>query len=76
MFSPASKKIKVVDTIEMPCAFIRASFPTDPELPKSRLISWCNKNKIEKPRYETINEDKLFRAVVYVNGKKYSSTYW
>ncbi|KAK9736262.1 Double-stranded RNA binding motif [Popillia japonica] len=76
MFCPASKKIKVQDTIEMPYAFIRASYVSDPDLPKSKLIAWCNKHKIDKPRYEIINEDKLFRAIVYVDGKKYSSTYW
>lgn len=76
MFYPAQKKIKREDTTEMPYAFIRASYTTDPELPKSRLITWCNKNKIEKPKYEIINEDKLFRAIVHLDGKKYSSTYW
>ncbi|KRT83635.1 hypothetical protein AMK59_4858 [Oryctes borbonicus] len=76
MFCPASKKLKMEDTIEMPYAFIRASFPADPDLPKSKLISWCNKNKKEKPKYQIINEDKLFRAIVYIDGKKYSSTYW
>ncbi|GJQ66949.1 hypothetical protein Trydic_g7963 [Trypoxylus dichotomus] len=76
MFCPASKKLKMENTVEMSYAFIRASYPTDPDLPKSKLISWCNKNKVEKPRYEIINEDKLFRAIVYLDGKKYSSTYW
>lgn len=64
------------DTIEMRCAFIRASYSVDSELPKTKLIVWCRKNKMDHPKYETRNEDKLFRSVVALDGKKYSSTFW
>ncbi|KAI4464794.1 trna-dihydrouridine(20) synthase [nad(p)+]-like [Holotrichia oblita] len=59
MFCPASKKIKVEDTIERPYAFIRASYATDPELPKSKLIAWCNQHKIHKPRWKEVQLNLL-----------------
>lgn len=73
---PAKRLKTETDVIEMHCAFIRASYTRDPDLPKSQLIAWTLKNKIEKPRYEIINEEKLFRAIVTVNGVRYSSSYW
>lgn len=79
MFNPKPKKMKTDlddDTIKMHCAFIRASYAQDPDLPKSKLIAWCGKNKMDKPRYESINEDKLFRSILTLDGKKYTSTYW
>ncbi|KAK9869410.1 hypothetical protein WA026_003165 [Henosepilachna vigintioctopunctata] len=48
----------------------------DPDLPKSKLIAYCKKKKIKPPSYETICEDKLFRAIVTIEKKKYTSTYW
>lgn len=81
MFSPKQKKQKTNNTIdsdvaEMKCAFIRASYINDADLPKTKLIAWCNKNQYKPPKYEVIHEDKLFRAIAIVNGKKYSSSYW
>lgn len=78
MFEPESKKIKTnnEDIIELKCSFIRASYINDIDLPKSKLINWCMKNKKDKPVYETINEDKLFKSIVMIDGKKYSSTFW
>lgn len=77
MFSPKQKKLKTDDDItELKCAFIRACYNDDTELPKTKLINWCNKNKYKFPKYHTINEDKLFKSIVTVNGKKYSSSYW
>lgn len=79
MFGPKQKKIKTEigsDVIEMKCAFIRACYPKDTDLPKTKLFSWCNKNKYKPPKYEVIHQDKLFRAILTLNGKKYSSSYW
>uniref|UniRef100_A0A6P7H2Z5 tRNA-dihydrouridine(20) synthase [NAD(P)+]-like n=1 Tax=Diabrotica virgifera virgifera TaxID=50390 RepID=A0A6P7H2Z5_DIAVI len=58
------------------CAFIRVNYTEDPQLPKSKLIAYCGKNKFSNPKYKVYNEDKLFRAVVSLNEKKYSSSYW
>lgn len=77
MFAPKPKKQKTeTDLIEMKCAFIRANYTNDADLPKTKLISWCNKNKYKPPKYEVIHEDKLFRAIVTFNGKKYGSSFW
>lgn len=79
MFCPKKKRVKTDlenDVIEMQCAFIRASYSEDADLPKTKLIAWCHKNKHKSPRYESIHEDKLFRSIVIVAGKKYSSTFW
>lgn len=64
------------DITEMKCAFIRASFANDTDLPKTKLLVWCSKNKLKPPKYDTRNEDKLFRSIVTLDGKKYSSTFW
>lgn len=63
-------------TIHLSCAFLRSLFPTDPELPKTRLLMWTRRKKLGQPEYTTIQEDKLFQSVVSVAGQKYSSTYW
>ncbi|XP_055617697.1 tRNA-dihydrouridine(20) synthase [NAD(P)+]-like isoform X2 [Toxorhynchites rutilus septentrionalis] len=34
------------------------------------------KNNLKLPKYEVIHKDKLFRAIVQVGDKKYSSTFW
>lgn len=76
---PEMKKLKIEEdgnVIKMHLAFIRASYFKDTDLPKTKLIVWCGKNKKRKPVYSSINEDKLFRAVVNLEGKRYTSTYW
>lgn len=80
MLDPMRKRKKIeidneiVDVIK--CAFIRVNYAEDPDLPKSKLLKYCSKNKFPVPKYKVFNEDKLFRAVVTVNEKKYSSSYW
>ncbi|KAF5273555.1 hypothetical protein FQR65_LT04553 [Abscondita terminalis] len=76
MFNPSPKRLKKDDVFELRCAFIRASYVQDADLPKTKLISWCNKNKYKSPTYETVHEDKLFKSVLTLNGKRYSSTFW
>ncbi|KAF7267172.1 hypothetical protein GWI33_019578 [Rhynchophorus ferrugineus] len=81
MFDKCAKKPRLdrdedSDVQCLNCAFIRVNFQTDPDLPKSKLMAYCGKNKIKLPTYKIINEDKLFRAIVTMEDKKYSSTYW
>lgn len=80
VINPCSKKRKLdfddLDVYKLKCAFIRVNFRTDPELPKSKLIAYCGSNRIKVPTYQIINEDKLFRAIATLEGKKYTSTYW
>ncbi|XP_060517088.1 tRNA-dihydrouridine(20) synthase [NAD(P)+]-like isoform X2 [Cylas formicarius] len=79
LFRSAPKKLKIDeenDIYQIKCAFIRVNFVEDIDLPKSKLITYCGKNKLKTPSYQVINEDKLFRAIVTVNGRKYGSSYW
>lgn len=81
MLDPKSKRKKIeidneiVDVV-IKCAFIRVNYVEDPDLPKSRLLKYCGKNKFPVPKYKVFKEDKLFRAIVIVNDKKYSSSFW
>ncbi|XP_017767904.1 PREDICTED: tRNA-dihydrouridine(20) synthase [NAD(P)+]-like [Nicrophorus vespilloides] len=78
MFNPKPKKMKMdedEDVIKKQCAFVRASYQRDPDLPKSKLVIYCNENQL-KPSYEIIHEDKLFRAILTLDNKRYSSTFW
>ncbi|XP_046736770.1 tRNA-dihydrouridine(20) synthase [NAD(P)+]-like [Diprion similis] len=70
------RKFEEDDVVVMQCAFIRNSYTHDLELPKSRLLKWTKENSTNFPVYHTEQEDKLFRSVVSVNGKKYSSSFW
>lgn len=76
---PRVKKPKLEidkDVIRISCSFLRSIFPTDIDLPKTKLLMWTRQNHIEAPKYNTIQEDKLFQSTVIVNGKKYGSSYW
>lgn len=78
MFNPNPKRHKTDDenAVIMKFAFIRSSYVEDTSLPKSKLNVYCGKNRLKPPIYQTIHEDKLFRAVVMLDGRKYSSSYW
>ncbi|KAF5302114.1 hypothetical protein FQA39_LY10449 [Lamprigera yunnana] len=79
MFNPIPKRLKMDslgDVTELQCAFIRSSYILDADLPKTKLISWCHKNKVISPTYETKHKDKLFKSILTLNGKKYSSNFW
>ncbi|XP_058442755.1 tRNA-dihydrouridine(20) synthase [NAD(P)+]-like [Malaya genurostris] len=77
-----SKKIKMLsdeissDVIEHNISFIRVNYADDKELPKSKLYLYTVKNNIKLPKYEVINKNKLFRAIVKVADGKYSSSFW
>ncbi|KAL1377936.1 hypothetical protein pipiens_015920 [Culex pipiens pipiens] len=46
------------------------------ELPKSKLYIYTVKNGLKLPKYESIHKDKLFRAIVLVGERRYSSSFW
>lgn len=64
------------DVSLMRCAFLRNSYTTDSELPKTRLLKWTKENRKKMPIYNTQQEDKLFCSVVTVDGRKYGSSFW
>ncbi|XP_014207131.1 tRNA-dihydrouridine(20) synthase [NAD(P)+]-like [Copidosoma floridanum] len=64
------------DVFMMRCAFLRSNYTKDTTLPKTQLAQWTQKNRKKLPAYNTINEDKLFRSVVTVDGRKYGSSFW
>lgn len=64
------------DITLMSCAFVRNNYVNDVTLPKTQLIRWTNENRKKIPRYETFQEEKMFRSIVEVDGKKFSSTFW
>ncbi|EZA54926.1 tRNA-dihydrouridine(20) synthase [NAD(P)+]-like [Ooceraea biroi] len=70
------RKIYEEDVFVMRCAFLRGSYMTDSELPKTRLLKWTKENRKKMPTYDTRREDKLFCSVVTVDGKKYGSSFW
>ncbi|CAB0009785.1 unnamed protein product [Nesidiocoris tenuis] len=70
------KKPCLDDTVEMECAFIRSLYMSDPDLPKTKLLNWASSKGYKKPVYQTVQIDKLFKAVVLLNEKKYTSSFW
>ncbi|KAF4522808.1 hypothetical protein B566_EDAN017158 [Ephemera danica] len=65
------------NVISLPCVFRRALYKNnDVNLPKTRLLMWTRLNKVDQPRYETTQVDKLFCAVATVEGQSYTSSYW
>jgi tRNA-dihydrouridine synthase 2 len=64
------------DIIEMQCSFNRSLYTSDVDLPKTQLLTWARTRGLKHPIYTTQQEDKLFKSVVTLDGKKYSSSYW
>lgn len=64
------------DVSLMRCAFLRNSYITDSELPKTRLLKWTKENRKKMPIYNTRQENKLFCSIVTVDGRKYGSSFW
>uniref|UniRef100_A0A2M4AM63 Putative trna-dihydrouridine synthase n=1 Tax=Anopheles triannulatus TaxID=58253 RepID=A0A2M4AM63_9DIPT len=62
--------------IEENICFIRANFPQDTELPKTKLFLYARRNNLELARYEVQQKDKLFKAIIQFDDKRYSSTFW
>ena len=64
---------------EMYCPFIRNHYSENSATPKCRLYSWLRQEfgeKHEVPKYQTWQKDKMFRSMVFVQGKAYSSQSW
>lgn len=56
---------------------MRNAYTADGDLPKTKLLNWLrDKKNLKAPLYKTWCEDKLFRSIVTVEGRKYSSTFW
>lgn len=64
------------DIIEMRCSFLRSLYTSDVDLPKTQLLNWARARGLKHPTYSTQQEDKLFKSVVTLDGRKYSSSYW
>lgn len=77
LFEPQLKKRKTEDdVIEMQCSFLRSLYTSDVDLPKTKLLTWARARGLKHPIYTTQQEDKLFKSVVTLDGKKYGSSYW
>ncbi|XP_012289246.1 tRNA-dihydrouridine(20) synthase [NAD(P)+]-like isoform X2 [Orussus abietinus] len=70
------RKYEDEDVTSINCAFLKNSYSSDAELPKTRLSAWAWRHKKEVPSYKTWKEEKLFRSVVCVDGRKYGSSLW
>jgi tRNA-dihydrouridine synthase 2 len=77
LLEPQLKKKKTEDdVIEMKCSFLRNLYTSDVDLPKTKLLTWARDRGLKNPVYTTQQEDKLFKSVVTLDGKKYGSSYW
>lgn len=56
--------------------FIRSNFPSDNDLPKTKLYTYATRNGLPKAQYEVQQKDKLFRATIEFGGQRYSSSFW
>uniref|UniRef100_A0A182N126 Uncharacterized protein n=1 Tax=Anopheles dirus TaxID=7168 RepID=A0A182N126_9DIPT len=56
--------------------FIRSNFTDDTTLPKSRLYLHALRAGLARAQYEVQQKDKLFRAIILLDGQRYSSTFW
>lgn len=75
---PPQKKIKIVDNdvIYENIAYIRSNYLKDTDLPKSILHLYAKKNLSQNPKYTFERKGSQFRAVMHLDGKKYSSLVW
>ncbi|XP_076547830.1 dihydrouridine synthase 2 isoform X1 [Osmia lignaria lignaria] len=64
------------DVVLMHCAFLRNSYSTDLDLPKTILHKWTQSQRKKMPRYDTLQRGKLFRSIVTVDGRKFGSSFW
>lgn len=72
----SKRKLEEDELTVMRCAYLKNNYSDKDELPKTRLLRWIRENRKKMPTYDTWKEDKLFRSIVTVDGKKYSSTFW
>ena len=64
------------DVVVMHCAFLRNSYVSDLELPKSILHKWTQSQRKKIPHYDTRQKGKLFRSIVTLDGRKFGSSFW
>lgn len=62
--------------VVMKVAYLRSLFPTDNDLPKTRLLVWSRNQRLGMPSYKTVQEGKLFQSVLTLDGKQYTSSMW
>lgn len=74
---PMVKRLKLDDgRIEENIEFIRSNYLKDTDLPKSVLHTYTKKKLRTVPTYEAEQNDRIFRAVLSLGSKKYSSSFW
>ncbi|EDW00551.1 GH12926 [Drosophila grimshawi] len=57
-------------------AFLRSTYTSDTQLPKTVLYVHAGRLGKQPPCYETQRCDKLFRAICSYDGQRYSSSFW
>ena len=57
---------------------LRKEYPVSGHSPKSITVEYAKKNGIEMPAYETFQRevDKMYRAILTLGDKRYSSERW
>ncbi|XP_050075839.1 tRNA-dihydrouridine(20) synthase [NAD(P)+]-like [Anopheles maculipalpis] len=73
---PAEQEIDPEPLIEENVCFIRSNFTDDNTLPKSKLYLHAVRNGLARAQYEVQQKDKLFRAFIRYDGKRYTSSFW
>lgn len=78
---PANKKIRISSgddngIIFENITYIRSNYLKDTELPKSIMHLYAKKNLSQIPKYTFERKGSQFRAIMHLDGKKYSSTAW
>lgn len=72
-----TKKLKLDDDIiSHNLAFIRSNYAADFDLPKSKLYNYATKSSKKCGKYEILQQQKLFRAILTYDGKRYTSSFW
>lgn len=74
------KKRKMEDgnsLIEMPVRYVRKNYPHGIS-PKLKLYEWTIRNKVSKANYITTErkEDRCYKCVLELDGKKYTASFW
>ncbi|KAE8742753.1 hypothetical protein FOCC_FOCC011680 [Frankliniella occidentalis] len=64
------------DIVTMKVAYLRSLYPSDNDLPKTRVLAWSRSQKLGMPVYKTVQEGKLFQSVLTLSGKQYTSSMW
>lgn len=70
------RKFEDEEVTMLRCAFFRKNYALNELLPKAQLTNWTHEQRHKMPTYETIQEYKLFRSIVTVDGRQYGSSYW